>query len=293
MMAGAPPANTVLQAVILCGVSNAPRAGVVGTDAQRISENIFNDDFASCMDYDAEELKTDLKTLANLRANQGKITLTPIVKKRLAAFIHFVKDEIRMGRDPAAVPFPVGNMRANLNRAKSHARWVEKSDNIPEPKDFTNDVKWEDWEIIFVECLGSIPGRNGIPLKYVVRNDPNPDPTPHQDFLEECVRMAPLTGDSYNEDNKEVLRLLNKFIIGNDCAEGAVKPLNTTIDGRGAFLAVKTNYEGEGLMMSRLTLAKKTIDSLFYKSEKQHRNWKTFESDLINACTVVDKHNWQ
>ena len=86
--------------------------------------------------------------------------------------------------------------------------------------------------------------------------------------------MAPLNGDAYNEDSKEVLGLLNKLIVGNDQAEGAVKPLNTTTDGRGAFLAVKHEFEGQGLMMNRLTLAEKTIDTLFYKSETQFRHWK-------------------
>ena len=183
----------------------------------------------------------------------------------------------------------VENMTALLKRMKTHERWVEKSGNVPEPKEFTKDVKWDDWEIIFVDYLGLIPGRNGVPLKYVVRDNENPDPTPHQDFLEEYVRMAPLNGDAFNEDSKEVLGLLNKFIVGNDQAEGAVKPLNTTTDGRGAFLAVKHEFEGQGLMMNRLTLAEKTIDTLFYKSETQFRHWKKFKSELINAYALVDK----
>ena len=153
-----PPNHNVLEAVILCGVSNAPRAGIVGTDAERISENVFNNNFESCMDYDEEQLKAGLKTFSELRANQGEITLMPIVKKRLLAFIQFAKDEIWMGRNLGAIAFPVGNMTALLKRMKTHERWVEKSSNVPKPKEFTKDVKWDDWEIIFVDYLGLIPG---------------------------------------------------------------------------------------------------------------------------------------
>ena len=149
-------------------------------------------------------------------------------------------------------------MTALLKRMKTHDRCMEKSSNVPKPKEFTKDNK-------------------------------NPNPTPHQDFLEEYVRMAPLNGDASNEDRKQVLGLLNKFIVGNNQAEGVVKPLNTTTDGRGAFLAVKHKFEGQGLMMNRLTLAKKTFDTLFYKSETQFRHWKKFESELINAYALVDK----
>ena len=39
-----PPNHDVLDAVILCGVSNTQRAGIVGTDAERIAENVFNND---------------------------------------------------------------------------------------------------------------------------------------------------------------------------------------------------------------------------------------------------------
>ena len=64
--AALPPNHDALEAVTLCGVSNAPRAGIVGTDAERIAENVFNNDFESCMDYDEEQLKADLKSFSEL-----------------------------------------------------------------------------------------------------------------------------------------------------------------------------------------------------------------------------------
>lgn len=83
-----PPVHTTHDgAVILCGICDAVCAGVTGTDAEQIATITFGDDFKVCMDYNEEELKSNLKTFCELRANQGKITLLPIQKKHILAFV--------------------------------------------------------------------------------------------------------------------------------------------------------------------------------------------------------------
>ena len=287
-----PPTFSVKDAMVLCGVQDAARAGVAGTDAERIASNLFNNDFNSCMDYDTEELKDDLKSFTDLRANQGRIVLLPIVKKRIRAFIQWTRDQLRMGMNPINFPFPVGETQQLLKKMTTHEQWVERSKTAKEPKDFTNDMKWDDWIVTFIDYLSQLPGRNGVPLKYVVRDNDLPDPTPNADFLQEYVNMAPLQGDGYIEDAKSVLTLLNKYIVGNEMAEATVsKPLGADKDGRDAVQALRDNYEGKGMAATKLLEADKTIKTLFYKDENPFKPWKKFEAELVNAYAVLEKHN--
>ena len=72
--------------------------------------------------------------------------------------------------------------------------------------------KWMDWVPTFLNYLRMIPGRNGVPLKYVCRQDDAPDATPQPDFLDEYVNNAPLAGNAYAIDNRQVYIFLTNLI---------------------------------------------------------------------------------
>ena len=77
-----------------------------------------------------------------------------------------------------------------------------------------------------------LPGRDGVPLSYVVRENDSPDPTPHVDFLDDYVVMAPLTGETFSVDAKEVHTYLVKFIMRNNVAESKIQSYLNATDGR-------------------------------------------------------------
>ena len=81
-------------------------------------------------------------------------------------------------------------------------------------------AKWEDWKPTFLNYLRSIPGRDGIPLKYVCR---------------EKVASAPLTGNAYSIDAVQVHTFLLNFVTGNDTAEAKIQGLSRPNDGCKAF----------------------------------------------------------
>ena len=287
-----PPTFTVKDAMVLCGVSDVARAGQVNSDAEHIAENIFDNDFENCMDFKSDELESDLKGLnEQLPANRGRIAILPNSRKKILAFIQWTKDMYCTGLDPSQFPFPVDETKELRKRMVSHQLWVKKAENAKEPKEFTKDMKWDDWVTTLIEYLNQVPGRNGVPLKYVIRDNDIPDPTPKPNFLEEYVAMAPLTGEAYIADSTEVLSIINKLIVGNDTAEGAVKPVMAvdTADGRGAFQALRDTYEGKGLMRSKIVHAEHTIDNLFYKNETQYMPWKKFGAELVGAYATVNK----
>ena len=68
-----------------------------------------------------DELDDDLKTFASLNANQGQIRLNPRIQRNLRAFVHWARELLLMGRDPAAVPFPIDRAQdLLLLRAKEY-----------------------------------------------------------------------------------------------------------------------------------------------------------------------------
>lgn len=292
MAAVPPPSFTVHDNMVICGMNDI--ALFQGrTQAARIAYEIFSDDFSTTMDISIEELNEEFKTLAGLTSAQGQIRIMPAVKKNIRAFIQWCRDEIRMGRSPATVQFPVVDAAKLLRRMKTHEQYVRSSKLMSQqalPQDFTNDVQWEDWHPTFINYLRTIPGRDGVPLSYVIRIQEASIPTTHEDFLEIYVDMAPLHGEAFVMDNAKVLVLLRKFIVGNTVAEAVLQAIDIASNGRKAFDALRTNYEGEGILATDIVEAEHTIKELCYIGEKPKMNWSMFERILKKAYATCDKH---
>ena len=91
-MAAVPPIHTACQAMIRCGVNDVDLFEG-RTKAQRIAEEIFQDDFHTCMDKTFEDLHSDFKTYSDLTIGQGQIRLVPGIKNKIRAFIQWCRDE--------------------------------------------------------------------------------------------------------------------------------------------------------------------------------------------------------
>lgn len=286
------PPYTVEQAIGACGVLNAGQYQGF-TDAERIAADVFDDDFASCMDKTHGELDDDFKTYQDLAANAGRIRLDPAAKKNIKAFVQWTKDEIRQGRDPALTVFPVNEAVALIRRHKSHESYVKKSKTLTEtakPEKFTAKVKWEDWAPAFLNFLRSIPGRDGVPLKYVCRDNDLPDQQLHADFLDDYVSRAPHAGQAFATDAAEVHTYIVNFIAGNQTAESKIQAHAQQANGRLDFIALKEHYEGVGINAIDVVYAEKILDTLFYLGEKRpHMWWEEFERQLTSAFTTIDR----
>ena len=138
--------------------------------------------------------------------------------------------------------------------------------------------------------MRSIPGRDGVPLKYICRDNQNPDNTPNDDFLDDYIAMAPLEGKAYTTDAQEVHTYIVNFIAGNDTAEAKILPHVDENDGSKDYVALRNHYEGVGINAIDITKADKVLDTLFYAGEKKpHMWWEEFEKQLNNAFTTYDR----
>ena len=283
---------SVRDALVKCGVNDT-----VGfnnqTPAERIAEDIFSDSFITCMDKTSDELDEDFKSYSDLTLAQGQIRLTPGVRRNIRAFVQWTRDKFRLGEDPENEGYPVDDASDHIRRYKTHEKFVKDSKNLSEaakPEKFKETTKWEDWNAAFLNYLRCLPGRDGVPLKYVCRENDMPDPTPNTNFLDDYVAMAPLNGTAYAIDAAYVHTLITNFISGNTVAESKIQQYEDRNDGRLDFIALKEHYQGVGAMSFDVTQAETDLQNLFYLGEKPPIMWwDEFERRLTRAFVIIDK----
>ena len=96
-------ANTVRQLLAIAGVDDVQQFNGE-TQAQRLSADMFDDTFTSCMDKTYEELDSDLTMYSSLTVAQGQIRLQPGTKRGKKSFVQWTRDTIRTDRDPVTEP---------------------------------------------------------------------------------------------------------------------------------------------------------------------------------------------
>jgi hypothetical protein len=130
--------------------------------------------------------------------------------------------------------------------------------------------------------LRSIPARDGVPLKYDCRDKNEADVTAaSEDFLDDYVAAAPLSGNAYAIDVVQVHTFLLNFVSGNDTAEAKIQGLSRPNDGREAFKRLTEHYEGVGIHAIDIREADEVLKTLFYGGEKPPHMWMSeFEKGL-------------
>ena len=114
--------------------------------------------------------------------------------------------------------FLVVQAPALLRHYKTHEKFVSSASTLADaakPGKFTSQTKWADWIPTFLNHLHAMLGREVVPLKYIFRENDTPNPAPNSDFLDDCINMAPLTGETYVIDSAQVYTFIVKFVSGN------------------------------------------------------------------------------
>jgi hypothetical protein len=148
-----------------------------------------------------------------------------------------------------------------------------------------NPDDFETHETAFINLLAQTYGVQGKNLKYIVRDVVIP--AEFADDAERCMYQLPLTGEAYSMDNKSVYHLLKSFLL-NTSGWTWIEPYDTMENGRGAFLAWTSHYNGQGELSKRTAMAKARIKSLFYKNERSLLFEKVMEI-LTKSFSTLDK----
>ena len=244
-MAAAVPAHTIEEALGLCGVPDAPLFGGL-TPRERMADQMFFNSYDTVLSVTIDEVNDAMTAFTKLAVTQGRISLQPGVKKRVTAFVQWARSEIRCGRDPGALAYPVGNLISQMHDLRICENFENQSDTIikqASPKPFTSNVQWNDWMPTLVNYLKLIPGRSGIQLSYVIRSRDAPDSTFVGPILDVYVAQAPLLGDTFEHDSQRVHTLILTFITEYPEMEAIVRTA-TQKDGRVAYQAMAARFEG-------------------------------------------------
>ena len=291
-----PIVNNIVRSLTLCGVEN-DTGGLLWngeTASQRISSDVFNDSFGSCIDITFSELDDHWKTYSSsLTVAEGCIHLRPATKVNIRALVQWTRDMLRTNQDPTSTLFPVASRSDLLNPYNTHKQWLSDASDMAKsarPKNFTEKMKWLDWKTTLVNFLKSQPGRNGVPLDYVIRNDTTPAAAAAGNFLQDYSNRAPLNGNAFNHDAAKVHSYILRFISENNVAEQKILPYKDQNDERVDYNALVEFYEGVGANAKATLAAETDIQEMFYAGEKPpHMWWDEFEVRLTNAFAIVDK----
>ena len=290
-----PAINNIACSLMDCGIE-IYSGGVIwnGESAsQRIADDVFNNSFNTCIDITFTELDDHWKTYSSLTVADGRIRLRPGTKVNIRAFVQWTRDKLRMHEDPGAEMFPMASRMDLIDRYNTHKQWVSDASDMVKsarPKTFTEKIKWSDWKVTLLNFLKSQPGRNGVPLSYVIRSDNVPVQPTYANFLDEYVAREPLQGRAFEHDASKVHSYIICFISENNVAEQKVLPYKDENNGRLDFIALRDFYEGVGANARSTLSAEADLQEMFYAGEKPpHMWWDEFEIRLTNAFAVVDK----
>ena len=109
-----------------------------------------------------------------------------------------------------------------LRKAQTHERWTSEASDMAKTaksKQLTQHMKWLDWIDSFVNFLLSQPGRNGVPLSYIMKSNIAPFIRINAHFLDDYVDQAPLTDEVFALVASDVHTHLVSFITENTTAE--------------------------------------------------------------------------
>lgn len=295
-MAEAANPFTILDAIIECGIPQVPVFNGL-TPAQRVAEEIFNNDFNMCIEKSDKDLKDDFETFSNLPANAGRLRFQPSQKRALNALVQWTKEKFIMGQDPSAELFPAAQATMYITRQKEMSRFADSAStnaDLAKPESFTTKVKWSDWMPTFKNFLRNCASTRGIPLSYVIRDNTTAADAydDNIDLFDNFIQMAPLEGRDFDLDSAQVHTLIQRFITGNDMAESKIQSHANQGNGREDFLALREYYEGVGFHAKEITKAEQVLKSFYYNGERRDRGmtWDKFEKDLNHAFAVVDRH---
>ena len=174
------------------------------------------------------------------------------------------------------MPFPDTHTAELLIRAKTHQLFVSKSDTISKaanPVRLTKQVKWKDCAPIFIKYVRSIPGRDVLPLKCIIRGNYFPDLTPNKDFLDKYINYATLMGEEFTIDAAEVHTFIVNLIAKNEEAEYVIKVHEDERHRKKDWKALKYHYEGIGVYSNDITKSDLELITITYTGGKKPTIW--------------------
>ena len=136
--------------------------------------------------------------------------------------IHWVQDFARVSKTPninnldeASFSDALGVAAQSSTTQKQEAKDASSVSSKASPGKLKDYRKWNEWITRFENMLLYILGVNGVPLLYVVRENPELMLEGQDTFVQKSVACDPLTGPHFEANARRVHQFVTSFTQGN------------------------------------------------------------------------------
>ena len=250
--------NPVHDVLAICGI-----ASLVSRQIFITVEGLSSIDAFATLDGDTDVIEM-AKRMASRTVNRVIIGTMQI--KRIQALVYWVKDHQKRNLEVDPDMWTEEEVNLTMLRKESEQNFEKIDVDIIDPGKCQTDFGWDAWQIAFVNKLSATSGAAKVPLVYVIRGDVEAG-YEFEDDEDERMHQMPHTGENFKRDNKLVYNMLKAACVKTD-AWTWIQDHDKSANGRKAWQALVSHYDGTGELNKRVERAKEEITRLHYKDEK-------------------------
>jgi hypothetical protein len=245
----------------------------------------------SLLIYSKEQIKTVCKVLRERTVDPLNVSLEQ--EQFPTAMRNWVKTRVRtncpIDADLFTRDVAIAEAIKMVNQAEETV--LEKDTDIKAPEKLKFASKW----IIFSESMDTyldrLKGQGRVPLNYVLCTLEEPEEnTVFATEQELMIATAPLEGDQYDIDNERVFGIIKHLILEGPAWAYITDAVNRSKDGRTAWLALRSHYEGISFLTKQKEEAYKVIDGLHYKGERLTFTFEHFTGLLTKSYNDLQRY---
>jgi hypothetical protein len=177
--------------------------------------------------------------------------------------------------DVALITEPLAESWSEIRKAEKEAAEAP-DDLIKKPEPFKKDTKWRPWKESVSTYLHSKIDQATVPLAYIIReHDVAPPNVVYGTTHEQLVNQAILFGPKYNTNNGIVFDLLQSLTL-NGPAWSWISNFQRARDGRAAWKALITYYEGDAMQIRTKQQCYDAISKASYQGHRRNFDFSSY-----------------
>ena len=274
------------------------RIGVTAACRTRLMDEEGIDSAAELAAITMKDLQSTVDNVNKLFGNTtsgGRIYFAPNRISRIKAVGLFFKRCLTINTIP---DIRLITLNKSLDCVLKLPAWTEKADDtddIVKQKDITFEAtKFKTFRDELKTLLSSTRGTRGISLEYVIRHgdDTQLPPVelaePDVDSSDIMASKATLYGPEFDRDNAKVFTVLRTILTGTP-GWNIISKYSGRRDGRKAFLALSSHYQGRSYHDYMRTQANALLTKTFYNGDKAKFKWENYVAIHLEAHALYEE----
>ena len=276
-----------------CGFKERFRLLHDGFDSMQALVDHFGDD----IDSFKKHLTTSNKTWLNHSLPRMRAFFTPVLISRLVGTLYYFHTAVHLFHNIPDLNLVDATAASKYGRIYHQHRSSKDNDgdiDKIELSDLNEAKDWTPFKEKFIQLLDLTIGSHMLPIRYVIDSTERPhlraqaarSEVASIDLEDETIFTTSIVhfGAAFKADNKLVWNILANSLLDKP-AYNHISGYNSSKDGRAAWIALRTFYEGENYLKNLREVAFNKLHNTFYRGET---NRFTFEK-YVNAHKQAHK----